>query len=919
MISRLTRNNRKVFAFIIAWLLVTSSALAQATGVIETKLPNGLTVLMKESHAAPVFTAQVWFRVGSRNEHTGITGISHLLEHMLFNSSKNYKKGEITRIIREKGGIENAATWTDFTYYWQLMSSEHLELSLKTLAERVGNALLLDSEFQKERTVVLSERQGRENDPGWQLYQGLMSTAFQAHPYQWPVIGWQSDVENISRSQLTTYYHTYYHPNNATLVLVGDFDPKKALALVRKYFGKKPPAKMPKQVYTNEPRQRGKREINIRLRGNAERIQLGYHGPAIDDPDSYAMMILDQILSGGRSSRLYQALVEKQLATSAWSSADIRRDPGLFILGATARHGVNIATVESALLAEVEKIKSSPPSEEEIQAARNQLQAYVVFQNDSVSDQGEQLGYYNTVTSWRYLETLIPRINAVTARQVQEVARKYLVEDNLTIARFIPTDGEASGPEGEDYSGEVQYSKGCEFYRTPPLLSPRRRARGKSVSLPVSLTARMKSGESRQQAARPYRETLPNGLVVIVHENHSNPTIAVAGNIKAGSYFDPPGKSGVANLVAETITRGTKNRTALEIAKQIDFVGASIDTSSGVESAEFRARCLTKDLPMILDVLADELMNASFPEDQFERAKGEALSRLVQSEESPDAQAMRAFYHAVFPPGHPYHMLNFEDAKNNLKAIAREDLAVFYKTYYRPDTTIIVIAGDVGAKEAVELVKRAFGNWRAEGPPPNINIPTVQPQTQGAKIAIPMEDKSEVSLLFGHALGLKRSDPDFYAVRVMNQILGGAGALASILGNEIREKRGLAYDVYSTFEATLGAGPWYTALGTSPRDLDEALNTLKENIAKFKKDGPTKKQFEQAREFIVGVFPIALETNAGIARQLLNAEFYGLGVDYLSKYAEVYRSVTFDQVKAAAAKYLNPEAATLVVAGPGLK
>ena len=407
--------------------------------------------------------------------------------------------------------------------------------------------------------------------------------------------------------------------------------------------------------------------------------------------------------------------------------------------------------------------------------------------------------------------------------------------------------------------------------------------------------------------------------MVIVQENHSNPTVAVAGNLKAGSCFDPSGKRGVADLVAEMITRGTEKRSALEIAKQTDFVGASIDTSSGVESADFRAKCLAKDFPMILDLLADELTNASFPENQFEKARGEMLSGLEQSKESPEARAFRAFYGSVFHAGHPYHSLTFEDAEKNLQAIARHDLVSFHKAYYRPDTAVIVIAGDVKAREAVDLVTRYFGGWKAEGPAPRIEIPTVKRQTESAKIAIPMQDKSEVSVLFGYALGLRRSDPDFYAVRIMNQVLGGAGALASILGDEIREKRGLAYDVYSTFDATVGAGPWYAALGTSPKNLNEALKALKDNIAAFKKTGPTKKQYEQAREFIIGVFPIALETNAGVARALLNAEFYGLGMDYLRNYAKIYRSVTLDQVKSAAAKYLHPDAATLVIAGPEVK
>jgi len=907
---------RTILAVAILCLIAASSAAAQAAGVVETELPNGLRVLMKESHAAPVFTAQVWFRVGSRNEHTGITGISHMLEHMLFNSSKNYRKGEITRLIREKGGIENAATWTDFTYYWQLISSEHLELSLKTLAERVGNALLLDSEFQKERTVVLSEMQGRENEPKWVLYQNLTAAAFQAHPYQWPVIGWKSDVENITRDQLAAYYHTYYHPNNATLVLVGDFDSKKAMALVKKYFGGRPAFKLPRPVYTEEPKQRGRREVEVRLQGSAERIELGYHIPAVGHPDTYALMVLDQILSGGRSSRLYQALVEKQIATSAWSNADIRRDPALFMLGATARQGVELRAVEAALAAEVEKAKSTVPTDEEMQAAKNQLRAYLIFQNDSVSDQGEQLGYYNTIASWRYLETLIPRINAVTPEQVREVARKYLVEENLTSARFLPTDGAGGGSDSSSTAGLVHFSKPgkCRYremfdsLRSAP--APTREA---------NVAAKPATRTSKHAAAKPYREVLPNGLVLIVHENHSNPTAAVAGSVKAGSYFDPQGKRGTAGLVAEMITRGTHTRSALDIARQTDFVGASIDTSSGVESAEFQAKCLVEDLSMILDILADELMNASFPDDQFEKAKGEALSRLEQSKESPEERASRAFYNAVFPAGHPHHSLTFEEAEANLKAITREDLIAFHKAYYRPDTTAIVIVGDVKAAEAAELVRRRFGEWRAEGPAPVIEIPTIRPGKTPAEIVVPMQDKSEVRVLLGHALGVRRGDPDFYAVRIMNQILGGAGALASLLGEEIREKRGLAYDVYSTFDAGLGAGPWYASLGTGPKNVDEALKALKNVIAAFRNNGPTRKQFEQAREFIIGVFPIALETNAGLAHALLNAEFYGLGMDYLANYAEIYRSVTFEQVKAAARRYLHPESATLVVAGPQVK
>ena len=895
-------------------ILIATGALAEA--VREVKLPNGLTVLLKESHAAPVFTAQIWFRVGSRNEHTGITGISHMLEHMLFGSSKHYKKGEISKLVHERGGIDNAATWTDFTYYWELLSSENLEFALKTLAEKVGSALLLDAEFAKERTVVLSELEGNENDPDRLLYEGLMATAFVASAYQWPTIGWRSDVRNIDRAQLAGYYHAYYHPNNATLVLVGDFDSDKALALAKKYLGALPSARLPRPPYTAEPPQRGQRRVQIRREGSTERVMMGYHVPSLRDPDTFPLMVLDQVLSGGRASRLYQALVETGMATGAWSSAGAREDPALFMLGATARQGVKADQLEKTLLEQVEKARADLPSEEEMRAAVNQLEAYYVYQNDSVSDQGEQLGYYNTLATWRYLEQLIPKIKAVTAEQVRDAARKYLTADNLTVGTFIPT-APASGGMTRPPSGTLHATPGVCYYRAES-----RKSKVESPAL------------RNPHSVKPYRILLDNGMVVIVQENHSNPTVAIAGSIKAGRCFDPAGKTGVAGLTARMLGRGTAKRTSLQLAREAEFVGAQLDASADVESASFTAKSLTKDFALVLDLLSDELRNASFPADQFEKARGETLSALAQSKESPDAQASRAFYNAVFPAGHAYHRLTVEDAQKSIQGITRDDLVSFHAAYYRPDTTIIVIAGDVDSKQAVELVGKYFGDWKAAatpgaippgiipggmppaGPAPKVEIPTVQPPKQGTQVVIPMPDKSEVDVYFGWPMGMKRSDADYYAMRIANQILGGSGALLSVLGEDIRERNGLVYDVYSTFDAGLGAGPWYAALGASPANVDKAIDLLRKDVARFAQTGATREQFERAREFVIGVFPIALETNQGVARMLLSAEFYGLGMDYLANYAKIYRAVTLAQVNAAARRYLKPESATLVIAGP---
>jgi zinc protease len=891
-----------ILLFVVSAINVFGGAI---TGnVIEKKLPNGLTLVMKEVHSAPVVNAQIWFRTGSRNEYSGITGISHLLEHMLFNSSSNYKKGEITRLIQERGGIENGATAQDFTYYWNMLSSEHLDFAIRILAEKTGNALLKPNELKNERGIVLSELQGYANQPDRLLYDAVNFTAYTAHAYRCPIGGWQTDVANVPHQDLVNYYKKYYYPSNATLVLVGDFDVNEAVRLATKYFGSKPAGKPASPLYTTEPVQHGEKRITLHREGSSERVLLAYHIPAFANKDTWALMMLDQILSGGRASRLYQSLVETRLASGSWSSASSRKDPGLFYIGATAMKGVSLDKLEQAIGDIIEQAKKQPPTENEMQAAKNQLEAYMVFQNDSVSDQGEQLGYYNTTGSWKDLDRMYENVKKVTPQQVQEVAVKYLTQDNKTVGRFIPI---APGPEmpgGGAGALQAHANPTWDKLNKYPI-----------DKLPVLAKTAPISTKKQSQITLPKRYVLDNGLVLLIHENHSNPTVAISGLLKAGACFDPKGKSGTAELTASMLNRGTTERSALQIASQIEFVGASISFSAGDEAADFGAQCLTKDLDMVTQLLADQLRNPSFPEAQFSMLQRQMLNGIDQSKESTGAQAFRAFNNSVFPDGHAYHALTFEQQLAETSSVNRDDLVSFHKTYYRPDNMIVTVVGDVKPADVIALFKQRFGDWKGEGPKPVVDIPLIKSQTAPKKIVVNIPDKTEVSVVMGFASEIKRKDPDYYAYRIMNQVLGGSGALGSILGQEIREKRGLAYNVYSTYSGTLGAGAWYASLGTSPDNTTKAINTVTQVIKRYKEKGPTEAEFQNARRFIVGVLPIALETNSGMAGFLTSVENIGLGTDYLRKYRSIYGGVTIDQVKKAAKRYLHPEAATLVIAG----
>jgi zinc protease len=878
---------------LLVLMLSLAPAWAQNFGVKETVLPNGLKVLTKEVHSAPVVSFMVWYKAGSRNERLGKTGISHLLEHMQFKGTKTFGKGEIDRLIRTSGGVGNAATWKDYTFYYETLSSDKLSLAMRIEADRMTGSLLDAEELAREKVVVRSELEGRENNPDSQLYNELYSSAFKAHPYEWPTVGWQPDLMSINRNDILSYYKTFYVPNNATVVIVGDFDTRQALNLVNKYFGRIPKGPAPPAVTAKEPEQMGERRSKLEMSGEAYRVMMGFHVPAVGHPDTYALDVLEIILSGGRSSRLYKSLVDKGITTDSWASNSSGRDPGLFMLGATAQSGTKIEDVEKALLAELEKLKTGPASNDELQKALNQLEAQFIYTNDSVTNQARLLGTYETIGSWRLLESYLPNAQKVTAVDVQRVAQKYLTERNRTVVTFIP--GSSNGTTGTPSpspAGPVHYKpmdNGYAKMSAPGVSAP------KTDKLPV-------------------RAVLDNGMVLIIQENRSNPTVGVYGSLNAGSMLQPAGKYGLAQVTADMLTRGTGRRTAEEIAAQTEGVGMSISTGAAVEGATFSGYALSRNFNLMLDILSDVLRNPAFPEAEFQKLKAQRLSEIREQLDDPSALAFRAFYGSIYPKGHPFYQPPVDREIEALTNITAQDAESFYKKCYGPAGAILVVVGDVDAKETIAAVKKYFGDWKG-GSKVRPAIPNAAPVKGIKKEVIQIPDKSQAEVILGYPGGLKRTDPDLYAANVMNFILGGGGALDSRMGRQIRDRMGLVYSVYSAFDAGLGAGPWFAELGANPENVDKAAAEIVNQMKLMKSKGVTKKEVDDAVAFIAGSFPVRLETNSAVARVLHAAELYGLGMDYLRNYQKIYRAVTVGQVNAAAKKYLHPQDYILVIAG----
>jgi len=441
---------RVIFLLLFSFFLsIPFSEAGLRDQVFETVLPNGLKVILLENHKAPLVTFQVWYRVGSRNEEWGKTGLSHMLEHMMFKGTEKVGPEEFSRIIQENGGDLNAFTSRDYTAYFENLSADRVQVAIELESDRMQNLVLREEDFRTERMVVMEERRLRtEDNPQAYLQEQLEATAFQIQPYHWPTIGWMEDIARFTLEDLKSYYRTFYNPINAFLVVVGDFKKEELLPRIEKAFGSYPKGAMPKQERDKDPPQNGERRIFVKKEAQLPYIVMGYHVPKLSDPDSYVLEVIAVILSGGKSSRLYQSLVrEKRLVLSADADHSLlSRDPSLFYLSANLLPGKDAAEVEKALDQEVERLQREPVGERELEKAKNQLEASFVFGQDSIFYQAMLLAQHEITLNWRAIDDYIPSIRKVSSEDIQRVAKRYLIPDNRTVGILVPLPPKEGNP-----------------------------------------------------------------------------------------------------------------------------------------------------------------------------------------------------------------------------------------------------------------------------------------------------------------------------------------------------------------------------------------------------------------------------------------------------------------------------------------
>ncbi|MBV9384855.1 MAG: insulinase family protein [Chroococcidiopsidaceae cyanobacterium CP_BM_ER_R8_30] len=876
--------------------------LSVTEGVRKTVLENGLTVLTKEVHTAPVVSVQVWYRVGSRNEAPGLNGIAHQLEHLMFKGTTD-RPIQFGRLFNALGSDSNAFTSYDETAYFDTVERNKLQAVLTLEADRMHNSLLGPSQLASEKRVVISELQGYENNPSYRLDRAVMRAAFPNQPYGLPVGGTKSDVEKFTPAEVQKYYETYYSPDNATLAIVGDFQTEPTIAAVKEIFGKVPnrgtaitPPSHNQQTIPASPA--AKSPIVLRQPGSAPLLQEVYPLPSVNNPDVPILDVMDYILTGGRSSRLYQSLVQSGLAGDFGGGTQNLIAGGWYELTAVAAPGKSLAEIEQVLNQTVAGLQSKGVTTAELNRAKTQLRSGLILQDRDVTSQATRLANDQTVAGdYRYTDRYLAVVNRVTAAEVQRVAKKYLSPASRTVGLFEPTEvaGKPTGAAGATQT--------VEHFNLGPPVSPAEVAKYLPPVGPETVTT------SFQELPKQF--SLANGLKVLLLPDHSNPTVTLAGYVQAGTAFDSDAKAGLASLTAENLMNGTKTKDALAIAQTLANRGADLGFSAGREGVTIAGYALATDLPVLVQVLDNVLQNATFPNNEFELSQQRALTALQVQLDNPKVLAQRTFQQAIYPDTHPFH--SFPTAAS-LKNISRADLVQFYQKHYQPENTVLTLLGDFEPNQVQSLLEQQLGKWQVASQSPQLNYPPVPLPAKTVHLQPVLPGKTEAVTFMGYR-GIGRNDPRYYAAEVLNQIVGG-NTLASQLGTEIRDRLGLTYGIYSSFQAGRHAGPFLIEMQTAPEDAQRAISSTITLLKQIHQQGVTMADVEAAKRSIVSDYIVSLASPDNIASITLMNQVDGLGIDELRQFPEQIQSVTLAQVNQADQELIQPNNLVIVTVGP---
>lgn len=816
-------------------------------------LPNGLTVIVQEDHSAPVASVQAWCQTGSVNEgkHLG-AGLSHILEHMLFKGTETRTNSEFAQKIQDAGGYINAYTSNDRTVFWIDIPAKGVATAIELLSDAMMNSTLPPDEYTKEQEVIRREFAMGNDDPDRMASLKLFETAYSEHPYRLPVIGYLDVYDKLTRDDVMEYYKARYVPNNLFFVVSGDVDAEKVHAQLEAYFAKYPRKSLPSLYIPQEPQQLGWRESHTEFPTELTRLHMAWHGPTLTSEDTPALDLLSTILGDGRSSRLYRKIREELGLVHGISAYNYTpADAGLFGVEATLDPDKREAC-EKAVLQAMDDLKKQGVTAEELAKAKKQTVSSHLHQLTTMRGKASDLGSNWLMTrNLNFSSDYLDQIQRVTPQDIQRVLGKYFGDQNLTIISLNP---------------------------------PGSLAKHEKESPAVS------AGEIQ-------KFELPNGLRLLVREDPRLPLVSMVAVFKAGLLAETPGTNGITKLLSKVILKGTKTRSAEQIAEQIESVGGSIGSDAGNNSFSVSAKVMRPDLKLGLEILSDVILNPAMPEGAIKREKEIQLA-AIKAEGEEMTTVARNLMRANLFAGHPYGLRN-NGTPESVSALQQKALLDFHGKYVVGKNGVIAVFGNVKAEEVKALVEQTLGKLPA-GEPALAQAP--QPKPLEKELAVEEhKDKAQAILMVGY-LGADMFSPDREALELIDEASSDLGSRFFV---RIREQMGLAYFVGTSQVMGLVPGPFVFYLGTAPAKVEAVKAAFLDEIGKLAREGLSPEELARAKEKLLGQQDIRNQSNDAFAYATGLDELYGLGFDHYKALKRDVEAVTVEETKRVAAKYFE--------------
>lgn len=800
-------------------------------------LPNGTTLLLIETHQAPVVSINICVRVGSRFETEQEAGICHLIEHMLFKGTERLGAGEVAKRIEANGGDVNAYTSFDETVYYCTLASRHFEAGLDILSDAVLNSVFDPDELGREKEVVIEEILRSKDSPGKVLSEAMFQKAFPTHNYGRPIIGFQETVKGFSRDKILDFYRSWYVPENLVVVMAGDFKTDRALELCQKIFGKLPALATPRAACAQEVSQEKARSVVLTNPIQGSTMMMGYHVPGLDHADIPALDILSHILGEGESSRLELNIKERKgLVNSVYSYVYSPADPGLFAVGYNLPEK-NLAKATQSIVEEIYQFKDKKLDHDELSRAKINIKSDAVYEKETVEGLARKYGYFETILKkYQFDEHYYQKIDAVTPDDVREVAAKYLRPEGLNIGLIYP-----------QASKKKISAKDLLHWAQP--------------KKPIKRTVKKSQNEVHYLK-------LKNGLRLILKENPNVPTVVIRSAHLGGLRSETPKNNGIHGLLAQLWGKSTVNLDAEAMAREVEMIAGSIQAYNGRNVTGMKADFLSEKMRDGVQLFLDALLHPRFDKQELERERQNILEALKREEDQLASLAFKQFQQRLYPK-HPYGMSLLGTAAN-VRRFQIKDVKRAFEENLDPKNLVISVVGDFDWETMAGLLRPSLegikGKRRA------FKAPKVDPAPSTIQRIEKTKDKFQAHLVLGFR-GVSYADKDRYALDVLNNILAGQGGRLFI---ELRDKMSLAYSVTSLSQEGVEPGYFGVYIATEPRKVDTAIEGILRELKKVTEELVAPEELERAQQYMVGAYEIDLQRNSTVATQLAFNEIYDI-------------------------------------------